>query len=52
MNHAHRTAQGNFSSALAPLGIIVNSIFAPKNRGPLLPAPFTYVSVAFFRVRA
>ena len=40
------------SSAQAPLGIIINSIFAPNNHGPLLPAPFTYVSVAFFRARA
>ena len=41
-----RTAQRRaISSAQAPLSIIINSIFAPKNRGPLLPAPFTYVSV-------
>ena len=48
----HTAPRRAISSAQAPLSIIINSIFAPKNRGPLLPAPFTYASVAFFRARA
>ena len=31
------------SSAQAPFGIIINSLFAPINHGPLLSAPFIYM---------
>ena len=43
----HAAQRRAISSAQAPLGIIINSIFAPKNCGPLLPAPlyicFSYI---------
>ena len=35
----HTAQRRAISSAQAPLGIIINSIFAPKTRGPLLPVP-------------
>ena len=40
----HTTPRRAISSAQAPLGIIFNSLFAPNNYGPLLPAPFTCIS--------
>ena len=48
----HTAQRRAISSARAPVGIIINSLFASDNHGPLLPAPFTYVSVAFVLARA
>ena len=50
----HIAQRRAISSAQAPLGIIINSLFAPNNHGPLLPAPFIYMLqlVAFFLARA
>ena len=39
----HTAQRRAISSAQAPLGIIINSLFAPNNHGPLLPAPFMSV---------
>ena len=39
----HTAQRRAISSAQAPLGIIINSLFAPNNHGPLLPAPFIYM---------
>ena len=36
----HTAQRRAISSAQAPLGIIINALFAPNNHGPLLPAPF------------
>ena len=42
------------SSAQAPRGTIIDSLFAPNNHGPLLPAPFIhlFLLVALFLARA
>ena len=50
----HTAQRRAISSAQAPLGIIINSPFAPNNHGPLLPAPLSYMFqlVAFFLARA
>ena len=40
----HAAQRRAISSAQASLGIIVNSLFAPNNHGPLLPAPYTCFS--------
>ena len=40
----HTAQRRAISSAQAPLGVIISSLFAPNNHGPLLPAPFTYIS--------
>ena len=39
----HTAQRRAISSAQAPFGIIINSLFAPNNHGPLLPAPFIYM---------
>ena len=39
----HTAKRRAISSAQAPLGIIINSLFEPNNQGPLLPAPFIYI---------
>ena len=39
----HIAQRRAISSAQAPLGIIINSLFAPNNHWPLLPAPFIYM---------
>ena len=39
----HTAQRRAISSAQAPLGIIINSPFAPNNHGPLLAAPFIYI---------
>ena len=50
----HTAQRRAISSAQAPLCIIINSLFAPNNHGPLLPAPFIYMFhlVASFLARA
>ena len=39
----HTARRRAISSAQAPLGIVINSLFAPNDHGPLLPAPFIYM---------
>ena len=39
----HTAQRRAISSALAPLGVIINSLFAPNNHGLLLPASFIYM---------
>ena len=39
----HIAQRRAMSSAQAPLGIIINSLFASNNHGPLLPAPYIYM---------
>ena len=50
----HTAQRRAISSAQAPLGLIINSLFAPNIHGPLFPAPFIYMCqlVAFFLARA
>ena len=39
----HTAQRRAISSAQAHLGIIINSLFAPNNHEPLLPAPYLYM---------
>ena len=40
------------SSTQSPRGIIIHSLIAPNNHGPLLPVSDLHVLVAFFLARA
>ena len=49
----HIAQRRAISSTQAPLGIVINCLFAPNSHGSLLPAPFIYMFhlVAFFLAR-